>query len=178
MIQARSDEELVRAVQSGDIPSFETLVRRYQHRLLYYVRRLVPMEGSCDEIVQDALFSLYQTIDRVDTTRPVKSYIYAITKNKALSFLRSHHDMVRLDDVEIADDDIDLIDTLHNEDRKLSVKRALQHISPSYRTALKLYYFDDLSYKEMSKKLHIPLNTVRTHLSRAKTALKQHITSI
>jgi RNA polymerase sigma-70 factor (ECF subfamily) len=178
MIQARSDEELVRAVQSGDIPSFETLVRRYQRRLLYYARRFVPVEGSCEEVVQDALFSLYQTIDRVDTTHPVKSYIYAITKNKALSFLRSHREMVRLDDIDVADDDIDFIDTLHNEDRKLSVKHALQNISPSYRTALKLYYFDDLSYKEISSKLHMPLNTVRTHLSRAKAALKQHITTI
>ena len=168
-----SDEELVIAVQSGDIASFEVLVRRYQKRLQYYVHRYVHTDEAAEEVVQDTLFTLYQTIERIDTKRKVKSYIYAIARNMAISYMRRHQVEARIDESVVGGNDADVFDLLWNEEKVQTVRHALSQLSPVYRRALQLYYFDELSYKEVSKKLHIPLNTVRTHLARAKKALKR-----
>lgn len=177
-MQEYTDEELVIAVQSGDITAFEQLVRRYQRRLLYVARRIVLSHEAAEEVVQDALFSFYQTIERIDTARTVKSYIYAIARNAAISYIRTHHYESRFDELTTVDDDTDFVDALWNEDKKTEIHRALKRLSPSYRRVIQLYYFDELSYKEMSERLHIPVNTIRTHLSRAKKALKRYFISL
>ena len=163
-----TDEELVLAVQSGNIAAFETLVTRYQRRLQYYVRRYVDSPESAAEVVQDALFSLYQTIDRVDTARKVKSYIYTIARNVAISYLRTHHIERRLNEMIVQEEKTDFS---HIHD-------AVQQLPVSYRSVIELYYYDELSYKEISEKLHTPMNTVRTHLSRAKKLLKVYLKSV
>lgn len=175
MVQIQSDEELVVAIQSGDISAFEQLVRRYQQRLRYFVRRFVASREDAAEVVQDTLFVLYQTIERVDTARKVKSYIYTIARHTAISHARRYNNDTRIDESMIGDDDVDVIDTLWNEQRKDAIKRVLNRLTPRYRRVIQLYYLNELSYKEVSAKLHIPINTVRTHLLRAKQALKRHL---
>jgi len=53
------------------------------------------------------------------------------------------------------------------------VKEAINELDDIYRRVITLYYFDDLSYEEISKKLEVPINTVRTHLSRGKAQLRK-----
>lgn len=174
MIHERADEELVLAVQIGDITAFETLVRRYQARLHYYVWRFVGNPESTDEVIQDVFFKLYQTIERVDVSKKVQSYIYAIARNTAISYVRQNRPQARIDE-SISDDDVSLIDVLLNKEREKIVQNAVCTLSMMQQKAIKLYYFEELSYNDISKVLHVPINTVRTHLSRAKKVLKQRL---
>lgn len=160
-----TDKELVVAVQSGDIAAFEMLVRRYQKRLHVYAVRFVGSHQSADEVVQDALFKLYQTIDRVDASRKLSSYVYTITKHTAISYLRSHRSLLRLNEMIAQEEKADFS----------HIYDAVDQLSASYRSVIKLYYFDELSYKEISSKLRVPINTVRTYLFRAKKLLKERL---
>lgn len=166
------DEALVRQVQEGDIFAFEHLVRRWQQKLLLFVVRIVSDEQAGQDAVQEAFISLYKTIDRVDTKKKFSSYLYAIARNIAISALRARKPTASIDESTIGTDDTSMDEGLVSQEARGRVTKAVAKLEKKYRQVIELYYFRDLSYEEIAKTLRLPLNTVRTHLSRAKQKLR------
>ncbi|MBI3576692.1 sigma-70 family RNA polymerase sigma factor [Candidatus Gottesmanbacteria bacterium] len=167
------DEELVKEVQEGSIRAFEDLVRRWQNRLLSFTYRFLGDEQEAQDVVQDALFNLYKTIDRVDTTKKFSSYVYVVVRNTTMSYMRKRKPEVSLADIDVAQESLSFEEKLIAESARTSIKTALATLEPKYREIIRLYYFDQLSYEEVSRKLKLPINTVRTHLRRAKEKLQK-----
>ncbi len=164
-VEGKTDEELVLEIQEGNILSFETLVRRYQVRIIYFARRYVRNQDLAEEVAQDCFLKVYRAIDRVDPNRKFSTFLFEVAKNQAISRLRQKPPEVPLSETVAAEAGPDVVD-------KVAVHQAVQKLPKTYRRAVELYYFSDLSYEEIGYKLHLPINTVRTHLRRAKEKLK------
>ncbi len=171
-----SDEPLVRAVKEGSISAFEELVGRYQGKLLSFVTYLIRDPEAAQDVVQESFISLYKTIDNVDTSKKFSSYLFSIARNNAISHMRGskrHIPLVEAEHITAAD----TAETLMMErDEKHHIEQALDIIDAKYKKVITLYYFEDLSYEEMSKRMRLPINTIRTHLRRAKDALRKVLT--
>ncbi len=167
-----SDELLVTRIQNGDIPAYEILVRRYQNKLLRFARRIVNNTEDAEEVVQDTFINLYKTVERIDTAKKFTSYLYTVAKNSAISYVRKRHMHVSVQDIpEIPDESLTPEEFTEKAVIKESIKTSLHKLPVKYRTVISLYYFRDLSYEEIAGKLDIPINTVRTHIKRAKEML-------
>ncbi len=169
------DEALVLEVQSGNIRAFEYIVRRYHARLFAFLRRMIQDEATVEEVVQDAFLNLYRTIDRVDTSQRFSTYLHAIAKHQAISTWRKMKDVVPLDAAEHIADDDPIEERLMKASDGEYVRRAISTLEEKYRHVLQLYYFDTLNYEEIQRVMHLPLNTVRTHLRRAKELLRREL---
>ena len=173
-MEQKTDEELIRQIQKGDVLAFEILVKRYQRRLFSFVFRVVYDAHAAEEVVQDALFGVYKTIDRVNTTKKFSSYLFTIAKNIAISYLRRRKQTVSLEAIEEqASEEETFYEGFVNAEQQHHLKEAINQLEKKYRDVVTLYYFDDLSYEEISRKLKLPVNTVRTHLFRAKGELRK-----
>ncbi|MBI5619604.1 sigma-70 family RNA polymerase sigma factor [Candidatus Gottesmanbacteria bacterium] len=168
----KPDEALVREVQEGSITAYEILVKRYQQRLFAFVYRIVRDEPAAQEVVQDAFISLYKTIDRVDTRKKFSSYLYSIARNTAISSLRARKPAVSIDESAVSVDEVAMEERLASQEQREGVRRAIAKLEKKYRRVITLYYFGDLSYEEIGETLNLPINTVRTHLARAKQKLR------
>lgn len=174
-MQIRSDEECIARVKEGDILAYEQLVKRYEKPLLSFVFRMTGSADDAEDIVQDALFSVYVHVGRIDTARKVSSYIFAVAKNTAISYIRKRKKTVALfDDMSVMDDSF-LYEQLAQDETLGRIKRVLQMMEKKYRRVIELYYFEDKTYEEISSMMHIPINTVRTHLRRAKEQMKKEL---
>ena len=170
-MDTRTDNELVEAIQEGEIFAFEALVERYQQKLFYFVFRYVKDDQAAQDVVQESFINFYKTVGRVDTKRKISSYLYSIVRNQAISYLRSIHSQVSLDAIEEHESDFDTEEEFIQQENKEELQKKIHELDPKYAQVLTLYYFDELSYEEMSKVLHVPVNTIRTHIRRAKDAL-------
>lgn len=168
-----TDEELVLAIRDGDIASFEELVKRYQHGLYVFVMRFLKDEAASLDIVQESLVKIYQIIDRIDTNRKFSTFVFEIAKNAAISELRKRKHSVSLEQIVDLENDETFMEQFLRLDAAQNVRRAVKKLPVKYRQVITLYYFDELSYEEVSKRLKIPMNTIRTHLKRAKDTLKK-----
>lgn len=167
-----SDENLVLRIKEGDISAFEILVRRYQKKLYLFVYRITEDSGLAEEVIQDAFLNLYKTIERVDTTRKFSSYIFQIAKNTAISYLRKRKIAISLKEViEVAGEDETVYEKLVRKDTVNLLRQKLDKLPFTCRQVIMLYYFEDLSYNQIQKKLKLPLNTIKTRLRRAKLEL-------
>ena len=171
----KTDGELVRAIQEGDIPAFEELVKRYQRGLFAFVHRILENEDDAYEVVQDTFFQIYKTIERVDPERKFSTYAFEIAKNTSISVLRKRKRTVSLEMAEDIEDDESLLERVSRADDSVFIRRKIEQLPEKYKSVITLYYFDDVSYEEISQTLGLPVNTVRTHLKRAKSILKKEL---
>lgn len=170
------DEALLVEVQDGNVLAFTHLVRRYQGRLFGYVLRIIRNRQTAEEIVQDALFKVYQHIRSIDPARQFSSYLYTVAKHEAINALRRSRPTLSLEDRDVMDEELDLDEQISMMADADHLRAAVQQLEEKYRRVVTLYYFDQLSYEEIAARIGVPLNTVRTHLRRAKESLRQHLT--
>lgn len=176
MMKIISDEELIEKVKKGEILAFEILVLRYQDKLCAFVYRITKDWGLAEEAVQDTFINIYKTIERIDSSKKFSSYIFQIAKNTAISYLRKIKKDISLNDKVTCSEDETIYEKLARKEEINKLHKKLENLPGRYLRMIMLYYFHDLSYKEMQEKLKLPLNTIRTQLRRAKVELKKLLT--
>ncbi|MBI5613699.1 RNA polymerase sigma factor [Candidatus Gottesmanbacteria bacterium] len=167
-----SDAELVSLVKNGNILAFEQFVKRYEHKLISFSLRFVGDIQTAEEIAQDALFLFYKHIQSVDTSKKISTYLFEITKNRAISELRKKKQTTSLHE-DIIENREDFYESAMKSDVKDSVYKVLRTLDRRYRSVLEMYYLNDVSYEEIAHSLNVPKNTVRTWLKRGKEVVKK-----
>ena len=159
--------------KDGDLASFEQLVRLYQKKLLRVVNRIVYDSQTAEEVVQDVFVSIYQSLGTIDHTRSFASYLYAVAKNASISLLRAKKRGKEVLLTDTLPSHVNIEKEYVDSEERERVQSALLKLPNKYRLPLRLYYFDNVSYEKISRILQLPVNTVRTHLKRAKKLLAE-----
>lgn len=174
-----TEPELLERARRHDEVAFAALVDRYTEPLYRIVRRMVSDRMEAEAIVQEAFWRFWQALPRYDSDRPLLPYLAAIASNLARDYFRRQH---RIEDVAVEDvlegasDEApgpeQLVDDEHNRQRLAESVKALPF---AYRAVIALRYEAGMSYEEIAAALSLPLNTVRTHLRRAKELLRRSL---
>ncbi|NNM83676.1 sigma-70 family RNA polymerase sigma factor [Candidatus Parcubacteria bacterium] len=175
-----TDEEIVRRTLS-DKEAFALLIKRYEAKLLRYLERLgVGVREDREDILQNAFIKAYKNLNGFDLTLPFSSWMYRIAHNEAMSFFRNRHARPQ---VILSEEGEALITELQDENSDASaltelrlsgeeLAKAFATLSPQYRDALTLRFFEGRSYAEISDILEVPVGTVSTLIHRAKRTLR------
>jgi RNA polymerase sigma-70 factor (ECF subfamily) len=178
MNQHSSDEEIVAIVKKGNTEAFGELIERYEPKLLRYGKKFLSTEEDIEDIVQDVFISAYRNIQSVDTSLKFSPWIYRIAHNAFVNALRkkSRNPLTLVDfDVFIGHPVYEDPDVLEKEQEEIKDKihRGLAELVPKYREVLILHYLEELSYKEISEVLQVPMGTIGIRMMRAREALKK-----
>jgi RNA polymerase sigma-70 factor, ECF subfamily len=177
------DGELVRRTLAGNREAFDILVGRYQRGLYALIRGIVRDTGEADDLVQEAFYRAYRYLDRFDTERSFRPWIFKIGANLSFRYLRQHR---RRSWISIEAEDpqtgLTLGDRLRSPGAEEAGPRLLEHrrlseamdrLPPLYRSILVLRAVHGLHYEEIAETLAIPVGTVMSRLSRARGALRE-----
>jgi RNA polymerase sigma-70 factor, ECF subfamily len=165
-------ELLVIRYRRGDTAALEELVRLWEHRLFYYISRLVSNEEDAWDALQDTWLALVRSIGKLRGTSGLAPWLYKTARNKAIDRLRGRYNdrtvSIECDDVpEMADGP----DEFAFENAELA-HQALARLSLPHREALTLFFLEDLTIEEISQVLAIAPGTVKSRLHYAKKAVK------
>ena len=173
-----SDESIVAKVQGGDAEAFGVLARRYESKMLRYVRRFLFGYEDAEDIVQDVFFKAYSNIQSVDTKRKFSSWLYRIAHNESINAIKKKKkEAVPFWDPEtlfphpVSNKKTDR--DIHEKDLKKMIDTCLEELSVKYREVIILYYLEEISYQEISDVLQVPTSTVGVRIKRAKAKLKK-----
>ena len=174
----RSDAEIVAEVLRGNTDAFGALVERYQQRLYGYLFRFAHHRQDCEDLVEETFVAVFRKLGSCRTPDRFSSWLFAIAHNLGVNrwrkASRANHFEEELDDAvsrTVADSALDPHALSVRREEAKRVELALQQIPEKYRAVLLLYYYEDLSYREISDALGISLDLVKTHLFRAKKTL-------
>ncbi len=171
-----TDEQLALAVQRGDAESFGRLVERYQAKMLRYAYKFL-LAGNSEDAVQEVFIKTYQNINSFDATQRFSPWIYRIAHNEFINHLKkSGREHLSFFDPDTFFPHPVAKETAEGETERNQAKQiveaSLEKLDSKYREVLVLYYLEELSYKEISDVLKIPVATVGVRIKRAKEALK------
>lgn len=170
-----SDEELINEclLQKGhSFTAFKTLVDRYENQAfrtaLFYVRNA----ESAEEMTQESFLSVYNNLHRLENKANFKAWLMRIVKNQCLDYLRLQK-KVQLthitSDLENLPDEVDSYENLD------ALIQSIQELDPENLEVLTMYYFSELSVKEMAEELGIGESAVKMRLMRAREKLEKMI---
>jgi RNA polymerase sigma-70 factor (ECF subfamily) len=168
-------KKLLTRVTSGDIEAFELILSFYEKSIFNHLLRLLGDRDEASDLLQETFIHLYKNRANIDTDSNFKNWLYKIATNIAFDHFRKkkREKSISLDD-ESASETFETglsYSNLEQEIAEHDLKAALEGLRPNYRNILLLYYREQFSYDEIADILKLPVNTVKTHLRRARGEL-------
>ena len=140
--------------------------------------RITGDADAANDCAQEAFIRAYRALHQYDPTLPFGPWLYRITTNASLNHVqRWHARETPVDELPERSAEIDEGPeaTAVRREEVAEVMAAMADLPAAYRAALTLRHMQQLSYQEVADALGIPLGTVKTHLHRARAALKVRI---
>lgn len=164
-----TDQHLMLDFSKGRADAFAELFRRYKQPIFAFFRRRVADSSHAEELTQEIFLAVIRAASRYQPRAPFRTYLYAI----AFKILRAHRRKAAfratfLGEWKRPHDPAGREDT----ENTLLLRQTLRKLDHTDREILMLREFEQLTYAEIADLLHIPLNTVRSRLFRARLALR------
>jgi len=170
---ADPDRELAERFRDGDRAAFDALVRRHQKGMWRLIRRYVKSGADAADVTQLAFVRAFRGLAAFRGTATVRSWLYRIAINCALSWLRDHR---REQPAEIAEDaltdDNPALAQLSAGDDRARLRVAIAQLPPKQKLVLELRVFDDLSFKEVAELAECSENTAKVNFHYAVKRLR------
>lgn len=179
-----TEQELVRRAQDGDQAAFEQLVRDNEKRIYNLALRMVGDPEDALDLSQEAFLNAWKGLAAFKGDSSFSTWIYRLTSNACLDFLRSKKrrqstvgSALSLDDEDAppppADSRQHPHEQLERKERTQALHRAMQALPDHHRQVLVMRELSGLSYQEISDVLSLDMGTVKSRLTRARVALKK-----
>ena len=174
------DQALVARAQRGEAIAFELLVVKYQRRVAATIRRLVREDRITEELTQEVFLNAFVALPSFKPEGEFAAWLFTIARNAARSYLRSAQN--RQDDrpVLLADElgDTDRFGVAPSPEDEAMAQQLFERIDAevaalpeAQRRALLMREIDGLDYKSIAAALGQPVNTVKSHIYRAREAI-------
>jgi RNA polymerase sigma factor (sigma-70 family) len=136
--------------------AFTTLIKKYQERLYWHIRRLVVTHEDSNDLLQNVWLRVWNALDKFREESQLYTWLYRIATNECLSFIEQQKKKATL---HLSDEENGMERQLkadpHFDAQKLEWKLqlAIQQLPEKQRVVFSLRYFDEMPYEEMSKVL-------------------------
>ena len=174
LLRLQSDERLIVLVRRGNNAAFETLVARYQSRLLAFCRHMLGSREDAEDVLQEVFAASFNAIVADDRPIHVRPWLYRIARNRSLNHLRRVQPIgVDSMDIHMSDAGLTTADKVHKrEDFRLLVSD-VQDLPETQKTALLLREIDALSYEQIAEAMETTIPSVKSLLVRARVSLAE-----
>jgi RNA polymerase sigma-70 factor (ECF subfamily) len=177
--------DIVEQAKAGNKNAFKALYEDYYDRLYFFVLKNVDSKEAAEDITQDTFLKSMEKIDSLEKPENYVSWLHSIAYNKCTDMFRSRKSDVYFDtdeEFEAAMESHSLNEPIMvpedyatDKDRARQLKAMIDSLKPDMKSALILYYYNDMNLADVAKTMGIPENTVKQKLFRARKKLKSKI---
>lgn len=171
--------DLIKRIQAGEQSAFGKLMKKYRNQVAGIAYRMVGDYDEAKDISQMVFVKTARNLDRFDTTKKFSTWLYRITVNAAIDYIRKQkkhrHEAIDnyTDSVETHVDTPDL--SLYRKNIKECILQAADSLNDKQKAAFILRDIDGHEIEEVSEILGMPEATVRWYLHRARLRLRKEL---
>jgi RNA polymerase sigma factor (sigma-70 family) len=174
LLRLQSDERLVALTRRGNQAAFESLVGRYQARLLSFCRHMLGSREDAEDVLQEVFAAAFNAMVADERPINVRPWLYRIARNRSLNHLRRHQAIgVDSMDVHFAENGTSTADKVHKREEFRQLMGDVQGLPETQRTALLLREIDALSYDQIAEAMETTVPSVKSLLVRARVSLAE-----
>ncbi len=169
MVRAAKDSDLLQGVAQGDEAALRTLFERYAPLLLARLLRRCEDRTLAEDAVQETFVVVWQKAESHTGEGPVGAWLWGIARRQLVNQVRSArpNSTATTPTNMTVDDDTDTVIT------RLDAEARLKDLEAPLRAVVQMVVIDDLTEAEASRRLGIPVGTVKSRLFRARRKLRE-----
>ncbi len=174
LLKLQGDAKLIAMARSGNPGAFETIVDRYQGRLLGFCRQMLGSTEDAEDVLQEVFVNAYRAMLRDEREINLRPWLYRIARNRCLNHLRKPTaDAQESMDMVPAVEASSTAERVHNREEFRQLLVDVQKLPETQRSALLLREMDALSYEEIAAAMDTTVPSVKSLLVRARISLAE-----
>ncbi len=150
--------------------AFNLLVRQYQQRLYWHIRKMVLDHDDADDLLQNVFIKAFRALDNFREDSKIYTWLYKIATNECITFLNNKKKrfMVPMVDVEYQLSQNLETDTYFSGERiQMKLQQAILTLPDKQRLVFNLKYFEEMKYEEMSEILGTSVGALKASFHHA-----------
>lgn len=176
-----SDNKILELCRNEDSLNFgfDLLVKKYQQRVYWQVRKMVIDHNDTDDLVQDIFIKIWKNLDSFREDAKLFTWIYRIATNEVLSFLNRKKRRYFLSLSSYEDHLYDKLQDDHfftGDDIQKKFQKALLKLPPKQRLVFNMKYYEELKYNEISEILGTSVGALKASYHHAVKKIKDFVT--
>lgn len=170
---------IIKRIQDGEDSAFGSLMNKYKNQVTGIAYRMVGDYDEAKDISQMVFVKTSRNLDRFDTTKKFSTWLYRITVNATIDYIRKHkkhrHEALDnyTDSIETSTDSPDM--SFHRKNIKACILQAADTLNDKQKAAFLLRDIEGHEIEEVSEILDMPEATVRWYLHRARQRLRKEL---
>ncbi|MBX2921558.1 MAG: RNA polymerase sigma-70 factor [Chitinophagaceae bacterium] len=177
-IQPYDETALLASISEGDEASFKLLFEKHWDRIFSVALTFTKSDMIAEEMVQDVFVKIWLNRSQLSSVRKFNDYLFIVAKNHIISTLRK-----KIVEEPFADHLVEYFKEISNipdeqllcRETEALVLQAVEKLPPQQQLVYSLSRQQGLSLDEISSKLSISKNTVKSHLTKALHFIRQYL---
>lgn len=168
-------DETIQRAQQGDTAAFEQLVNTHAAFVYNLALRTLQNEREAEDVTQETFMRVWRGIGRFRAEANFQTWLYRIVVNlcyNRLPKLKRELAAVEVEDVVLVDEQVGVERAVLSAEIATQLQSAITNLPDTQRLVITLRHQQGMSYDEIAAITDLPLGTIKTHIFRARKALK------
>ena len=180
--------QLVKAARSGDKDAIEMLYKQYRDRIWFFVSKNIDSRQAAEDIVSDTFLTAIEKLSDLRCPEAFGSWLYSIAYRKCVRFLCDESATAHFDSNEEMESTIQSRtlnspvtlpqDYIENEQTRQQLRKAIDSLKPDMRSAVIMYYFEEMTVAQVGEALGISENAAKQKLFQARRKLSAKLKAL
>jgi RNA polymerase sigma-70 factor (ECF subfamily) len=175
-------DDVIERCLAGDQAAWETIVRQHWRKVFNVAYKFVGKHDEAEDLTQDIFFKIFKSLQTFDRRANFQTWLISVSRNLCIDHYRSvrkERETIDRDvdagDLTPASRDVGPYKELEHNDQRALLRRALEELPPTLRSAVMLRDIRELSYQEIADRLGLPEGTVKSRINRGRKELARQI---
>ncbi|MEN8117243.1 MAG: RNA polymerase sigma factor [Bacteroidota bacterium] len=158
--------------------AFHVLVKKYQKRLYWHIRKIVMNHDDADDVLQNTFLKVWRSIDNFREESSLYTWLYRIATNESITFLNSKKKKNIMPLNEVSDylmENLMSDPFLDGDEIQIKLQKAILRLPEKQRLVFNMKYFDDLKYDDMAKVLDTSVGALKASYHHAVKKVEEYL---
>lgn len=175
------DQEIIEQFRNEETRNyaFNLLVREYQKRLYWHIRKIIIDHDDTDDVLQNVFIKVWRNLENFKEESQLFTWMYRIATNESINFLNAKKKRagIPLDDVSaFLANNLESDSYYKGDEIQTKLQKAILTLPDKQRIVFNMKYFDEMKYEEMSKILETSVGALKASYHHAVKKIEDYLT--
>jgi len=178
MKSAYEDNQLILSLINDEEEAFCSLYAKYKPKIYRFILGFLKSEAVTEDICQDVFTLIWKNRKYLDPNASLQSYLYTISRNRVLNYIRDNSQKHFLDDLvlsEAIDSGDDTFEKVSANELEQVLQQAINSLTDRQKEVFLLSRNEGFSHQEIALKLGISASTVNEHITNVLKFIQKHL---
>lgn len=158
--------------------AFQALVKKYQERLYWHIRKIVMDHDDADDVLQNTFVKVWRSIDKFREESTLYTWLYRIATNESITLINSNkrRSLIPMNDTsEFLMNNLTADPHFEGDEIQMRLQEAILKLPEKQRIVFNLKYYEEMKYEDMSQVLDTSVGALKASYHHAAKKIEEYL---